>query len=166
MFCSCTRLQLLNKQELQAFLTDLNELQPVSVSIIALPSNAQHCAQVHHVPGFKLCLMCFVGSTHAAVRTYHQHPKDAHHDLNCEWQDEDVDQVIQASDILGHGYIVPINLPKAIAAWLSESILVRINMPRGESEWVHPLTCSQPILVAASFGQHPSAQQRDLEECY
>lgn len=53
--------KVLNKQELQVFLTDLNELKPVS--------------------------------------------------------DADVETVLNESDILGYGYIVPINLPKAIASW-------------------------------------------------
>lgn len=53
--------KVLNKQELGVFLTDLNELLPVS--------------------------------------------------------DADVSEVLSEADLLGHGYIVPINLPKAIAAW-------------------------------------------------
>ena len=33
-------------------------------------------------------------------------------------QDADVETVIKDSDLLGHGHIVRINLPKAISAWL------------------------------------------------
>ena len=32
-------------------------------------------------------------------------------------QEEDVDEVLKMSDIVGRGFIVPINLPKTISAW-------------------------------------------------
>ena len=32
-------------------------------------------------------------------------------------QEADVDEVLKMSDIVGRGFIVPINLPKTISAW-------------------------------------------------